>query len=150
MKNKLDPSKVRISTKQISVDSILRKISVKEIDLYVPSKDWAVITNDVRSQFIESLLLGIPVTLYVDAAHNQWAVMNGIHKIKALKAFILDSEFALNQLEYFPELNGKTWGDLPRSYQRKIEETEFIVHIIEPGTPRDVKFDILQRINDLS
>lgn len=59
-------------------------------------------------------------------------------------------KFALTDLEYFPELNNKRWGDLPRSHQRKIEETEFIIHIIEPGTPSDIKFDILQRINDLA
>lgn len=146
MKNKLDPSKVKISTKRMYCFSVLEKINADQIDLRVSNGT----TDDIKSRFIESLLLGIPVTLYVDAAHNQWAAMNGIHKIKALKAFILDSEFALTDLEYFPELNGKTWGDLPRSYQRKIEETEFIVHIIEPGTPPSIKDDILQRINDLT
>ena len=56
-------------------------------------------------------------------------------------------EFPLSQLEYLLQLDGLNYGALPRSMQRRINETQLVVNIIEPGTPEDVMFNIFRRIN---
>ncbi|MFM7191759.1 MAG: DUF262 domain-containing protein, partial [Microcystaceae cyanobacterium] len=70
-----------------------------------------------------------------------------LQRLSTLKAFVLDKNFKLTGLEYLTEFNDKGFDELPRNYQRRIEETEIIVNSIEQDTSENVKFHIFKRIN---
>ena len=59
----------------------------------------------------------------------------------------LYGEFMLSGLEYMNQLEGLVYQELPRQMQRRIEETQLVIHIIEDGTPEDVMINIFKRIN---
>jgi hypothetical protein len=54
---------------------------------------------------------------------------------------VIDQELRLKGLEFL-KLHGKTFNDLPRNFQRRINETQATVYLIEKGTPPEVKLGI--------
>jgi hypothetical protein len=72
-----------------------------------------------RSQLIESLLLNIPIPpiFLFENDYNQYEIMDGKQRLEAITGY-LDNTFPLRGLEYWPELDGNRFGDLPPTIQR--------------------------------
>jgi uncharacterized protein with ParB-like and HNH nuclease domain len=145
-----DPTKIRVDTRQMTVDLLLSRIQHDELDI-APGfqRREGIWTNDAKSRLIESILIRIPLpAFYIDATDDdKWLVIDGIQRLTALKQFIIDKQLTLSGLQSLIQLEGKTYDELPRHYQRRILETPLIVILLEKGTSPEVKFTIFKRIN---
>ncbi len=145
-----DPSKIRVDTKNAQMDALIKRIEKNEIDLSPDFQRQAGVWNPVtQSRLIESMLIKIPLpAFYMDASDDDnWLVVDGLQRLTTIKHFVIDKTMILEGLEFMIDYNGKKYDELPRGFQRRIEETDIVIYQIQPGTPERVKFDIFRRIN---
>ena len=145
-----DPDKIDVKTRTITLDLVMKRVEENEIDLMPDFQRRAGIWDLRRkTQLIESLLLRIPLPVFYVAAKEDesWSVVDGLQRLATLKEFILDQSFNLVGLEFLSVFLGKNYNQLSRQMQRRILETEVTIHVIQPGTPVTVMFNIFKRIN---
>lgn len=131
-------------------------------------KDWQ------KSQFIESILLGIPIpSIFVAQQHDgRWVVVDGLQRISTILQFLglLTDEngrklapLELEATKYLPNMKGKVCED--SSYEEPINEQAYELRLIHPNILRafkrekidlkiikkesneDAKLELFQRLN---
>ncbi|QHG17810.1 DUF262 domain-containing protein [Nostoc sp. ATCC 53789] len=144
-----NPTKIRVETRQISIDYLMVRIKNNEIELSPEFQRKFVWNKIAQSRLIESILLRIPIpAFYIDATNEEkWLVIDGLQRLTTLKEFVIDKKLKLTGLESFTLFNGKIYDEIPHNYQRRIEETLVTVIFLEPGTDSEFKQAIFERIN---
>jgi len=146
-----NPSNVDIRQQTLTVGNIVSMIVQQEIELWTESdfqRAKGLWTSKEKSRLIESLFMRIPLPVfYLDGSRHPWKIIDGLQRLSTFIDFIVDENFALQNLEYAKEFEGLTFSELPFGHRRIITNTEILAYIINPGTPESVKFNIFQRIN---
>ena len=149
IKQPYDPSRINIVCQEMPVFQVLQKIEKKEINLEPDFQRNLVWNETQQSRLIESILIRIPLpSFYMDAVNDdEWLIIDGLQRLSTLHCYVNEEKFALQGLEFLEELKDKKFSQLPRSYQRRIEETPLFLYITRPETPFKARFTIFRRIN---
>ena len=142
-----NPSDINIVVEPKSLDTLIKRIQHNEIDMNTDFQRHADLwDNKKMSRLIESILIRFPLpAFYFDASEDEnWLIVDGLQRLSAIRKFVIDKTLKLSGLEFLIELNGKNYGQLHRTYQRRIEECPVTVYMIKPGTPNDVKHSIFR------
>ncbi|MDE0632908.1 MAG: DUF262 domain-containing protein [Caldilineaceae bacterium] len=145
-----DPTLIVIDPREPSVDIVLRRIEEGAINLQPDFQRMGGIWDEgAQSRLIESMLLRIPLpAFYLDASdENEWLVIDGHQRLTAIYKFMCLRELKLSKLEFWHDYNRRTYDDLPRPLQRRLEDTQLTFFLVRKGTPDRVKFNIFKRIN---
>jgi hypothetical protein len=146
-----NPDQIRVNTSQFSLRNILDQIDEGSIELAPDFQRLQVWRVEQKSLLVESLLLQIPLPAFYFAedADGSFRVVDGLQRLSTLHAFVRGGEagFALGKLEHLDDLKDLRFSDLPVPFQRRINNTQLIVNVIDPTTPRGVTYEIFKRIN---
>lgn len=145
-----DPTKINITMSPMALDSLVKRLQNREINLNTEfQRKGGLWSNIKKSQLIESLLLKIPLpAFYFDASdEGDWLIIDGLQRITAINEFIVQKTLKLEGLEFFNDLNGLGYDELPRQFARRIDESSLITFTVNEGTPVNVKYNIFKRLN---
>jgi uncharacterized protein DUF262 len=146
-----NPEQIRVSTRSFSLRNILDLIDEKSLELAPDFQRGLVWRPDQKSLLVESLLLQIPLPAFYFAEDSDSAfrVVDGLQRLSTLHAFVRGAShgFTLTGLDHLHDLQGARFADLPVPFQRRINNTQLIVNVIDPSTPREVTYEIFKRIN---
>jgi hypothetical protein len=73
-------------------------------------------------------------------------VVDGVQRLTTLHRFAKGLE-PLADLDYLKELGGRTFDALDTAFRRRFQQTQLSIHVLEPQTPDELKFDVFRRIN---
>ncbi|TBD84813.1 DUF262 domain-containing protein [Rhizobium ruizarguesonis] len=147
-----DPGKIRITTKNFSLRDAVDQIEDGDIDLSPDFQRDYVWKPRQRTRLIESILLGIPLpAFYFNQTHDgRYQVVDGVQRLSTITTFMRNQHRLDDKdLEYLSDLHGALHADLDPAALRRFRSTQIVVHIIEPQTPDEVKYDIFNRVNTL-
>jgi hypothetical protein len=156
-----DPTKIDIIVKTMTIGSLETRLENKELDLTPDFQRQANVWNIKRkARLIESIFLRIPLPSFYfsEDEDGTYAVVDGLQRLCAIFHFMKPKALTtatgvklaplqLQDLQYIKELNGKTFDDLDRKFQRRISELEITANIIRANTPPAVKFNVFARLN---
>lgn len=116
---------------------------------YIPpyQRDF-IWTQKHRSQFIESVILGLPVPFIfvAETEDGQLEVVDGAQRIQTIESFIT-GDLKLNKLDTLNNLNGFTYEDLPTKQQNKFKTKALRIIVLEEQTSLELRQEIFRRIN---
>jgi hypothetical protein len=147
-----DPKKIRITTKSFTLREIVGQIKDGDIDLSPDFQREYVWKSRQRTRLIESILLGIPLPAFYFNQNESGAyqVVDGVQRLSTISLFMSDvHRLTREDLEYLVDLSDLTFSELDPALARRFRSTQIVVHVIEPQTPDEVKYDIFNRVNTL-
>jgi len=149
-----DPTKIQIQPKQDVLRNLIDRLNNNEIDMNTDFQRHADLwTPSKMSRLIESILIRFPLpAFYFDATNDdRWLIVDGLQRLSSIRKFVVEKDqqkiLHLSDLEYLKDFKGYTYDDLPRQYQRRIDECPITLFQIMPGTPDEVKYSVFRRIN---
>lgn len=99
-----------------------------------------------QSRLIESLLMNLPTppVFLFEPEYNRYEVMDGQQRLSSIVSFY-DNRLKLTGLEYWPELTGKYYADLPLKVQRGLDRRRMSAVVLQSNN-RGRDEDELRRI----
>ncbi|WP_433891851.1 DUF262 domain-containing protein [Streptomyces sp. CA-111067] len=147
----LESPQIRVITSQFSLRNILDLIDEGSIELAPDFQRAYVWRPEQKSRLVESVLLQIPLPAFYFAENRDggFKVVDGLQRLSTLHDFTRGGEdaFRLENMEYLTFGNGKKFAELPPPWQRRMNNAQLTVYVIDPTTPPHAVYDIFLRIN---
>jgi uncharacterized protein with ParB-like and HNH nuclease domain len=119
--------------------------------LYVPDYQREFVwKRDKQSRFIESVLLGVPLTPFIvsEDKNDRLEIIDGSQRIRTLLAFY-ENRFKLRNLKVLTKINTAKFKDLPWGLQNDIQNRDFRI-IVVYHADFSTRQDVFNRINTSS
>ena len=160
--------KVSTTAYSMSVGELIAMYRDGELNLHPEFQRFFRWTNEQKSCFVESLLLGIPVPpIFVsEQDDSKWDVIDGLQRLSTILELTgelkkedgsLEPPLTLTKTKYLKELKDMKWcspqgdidgtSELPESARIKIKRARLDVNIVKNSSDEIAKYEIFQRLN---
>lgn len=150
---------VDFDTFDIHMQQLLSMVRDRQIQVS-PAYQRKFRWSDQRcSQFIESIMLGIPVpSLFMATnADNTWEVVDGVQRLSTIVKFAggkelreehgLNGQLILSELQKLTQFNGLSFDDLPQNIQLHFSTRPAKIITLNDKSDTVVRYDLFERLN---
>lgn len=109
--------------------------------------------SEKKSRLIESFIINIPIPpiFFYEYEYSKFEVMDGVQRLTAIRDFYAN-DLTLEGLDLWPELNGKTYNELPETIQQAVDRRFMSsVTILKENLPHEqaskLRREVFSRIN---
>ena len=141
----------------MSLGGIMNLYEDDEIKINFDSNRTFCWDKKKQTNFIESILLGIPISpiFVAEAEDGTWEIIDGVQRIATVLAFfgllenIADEKnnFVLGKAKIIPELEGLSVEDLNFKVKFIIKRATVLFEVINRDSNEQIKNEIFQRVN---
>ena len=138
---------IRFDTRDFPVETIVARFNNGKF--FIPPYQREFIWNeDKQSQFIESVVMGLPIPMMFLAEDEEgiFEIVDGTQRIQSLEAF-LSGDLELEGLKKLDKLNGFRFTDLPETQRNKLTSRALRLVILDSETTDENRRDLFDRIN---
>lgn len=106
-----------------------------------------------KTNFIESILLGIPIPeiFVAQKGDGKWDIVDGVQRISTLLQLTNNLEgyppLILKETTYLPSLEGFSWNELPAEAKRILRRGKLGINIILTENSIKSQYELFQRLN---
>lgn len=167
LKEEIEEAKrsVNTDTVQITIGELSNMYTSKELNILPDFQRLFRWTNERKSNFVESILIGIPIppVFVYENGDGTWELIDGLQRISTLLEFMgvlkdVDTgdvrRSKLQKTKYLPSMQGLVWEEeaegevaidkaLQLFFRRSRVDFQILKHPSDPKT----KFDLFQRLN---
>ncbi|KAF0250242.1 MAG: Uncharacterized protein FD167_355 [bacterium] len=140
-------------TKEYPIEVLLFKFRSSDPEsstIIIPNYQREFIWSDyMKSKYIESLLLGVPIQPLVAAILDEdgtLELIGGTQRLRTIEAFVED-EFKLTKLKKLTTLNNLYYSDFPSAIKNKFKLINIRLHVVNEKADLSIRQDIFERIN---
>lgn len=141
------PDYISYRTQTMTVEDLLYGLRNGNIDDYDVIKcNNSLILPRRRSQFIESVIIGLPLLpLVFDGSRAPWYIIDGVKRLSVIRSFA-KNEIQLEETSYSRLQRYTYFRGMSPFLQNRFLKAPIPCYIINPGTPPDIVNDIQDRI----
>lgn len=137
---------IRYNLTDFTVEIIAKQFQNEIFVIPDYQREW-VWSPKNKSDFIESLMLGLPIPfMFIAEEGENFEIVDGAQRIRTICSYISD-EFPLGELTQLPHLKGFRFSQLPKIIQTRLVNKPLRIVVLEEGTSEEARQELFNRIN---
>ncbi|MFZ6842978.1 DUF262 domain-containing protein [Undibacterium sp. RuTC16W] len=146
-------NEIKTDTYQMSIGEIISLYQAGDINLAPAYQRLFRWKDEQKTNFIESLIIGIPVPpiFVAQKEDGKWDIVDGVQRVSTILQLTGDLNgqklFDLTSCKYLPSIEGLTWETLPAEIQRLIKRSKLTLNIILTKNSIKAQYEVFQRLN---
>lgn len=152
--------RVNVDFYDFSIRELISMLSNAELNISPSYQRVFRWNEEAESRLIESVFLELPIPSVFAAINTDftWELVDGLQRVSTIAHFVAqpsnvlevigrERSLKLSGLERLPELNGRTFGELPVELQTYFLRRTLRITALNDQTDRDARFDLFERLN---
>lgn len=149
----LGRKEIKTDSYSMSIGEIINLFKDGEIELTPAYQRLFRWSDEQKSSFIESIILGIPLPpiFVAQKEGGKWSVVDGLQRVSSILQLTGDlpqkNPLTLTTTKKLPSMEGLTWSTLPEDIKRIFKRAKLGINIILTENSIQSQYELFQRLN---